>query len=121
MKMTGQMKNCGGIPLFIPNDVTNVKKDFYISYNSHSSNYMGYGCDTTALVLERDFTKFLILNGDHTKEYDEIISKGGKYKDCLEYFKNNLDKQNKHSENWYEKVIFTDEKGLHVIKDDTIY
>lgn len=118
MKMTGKMENYGGIPLFMPNDVISNQKDFYISYNSHFSDY---GCDTTALVLERDFTKFLILNGDHTKEYNDIISNGGKYKECLEYFKNNLDKQNKLSENWYEKVIFTEEKGLYIIKDDTIY
>lgn len=114
--MTGKMQNFDGIPLFVPNDITNSKNDFYISYNSHTRDY---GSDTTALVLtSKEFMdKFLILNGNHKKQYDEIINNGGNYNDCLEYFKNNIDLKNKLSENWDEVMTFTEEKGLHTIKD----
>lgn len=115
--MTGQMTNCGGIPLLMPNDVTYQEKDFYISYNDRDIS--SYGDITTALVLEKQgsLTKFLILNGNHTKAYKDIIASGGGYPACVEYFKSNLDKQNKFSENWDETTVIDSQGFLYVVKD----
>lgn len=66
---------------------------FYISYND--KDIADYGCDTTALVVGQ-MGLFLILNGDHRKEYLEIIDQG--FYKCLDYFKKNSDKINKHSD-----------------------
>lgn len=116
-KPTGQMENYNGIPIFRPNDVPFSTTSFYISYNSHSSHY---GSDTTALVeTTKENTKFLILNGNHTKQYNEIVANGGGYNECLQYFKNNADQQNKFSENWNEITVF--ENGKLIVKKDERY
>ncbi|MDF2880132.1 MAG: pPPM1a [Clostridiaceae bacterium] len=106
--------NFDGVPLFIPNDISIQTTEFYISYNDRDTSL--YGDVTTALV-QNNPVKFLILNGNHSKEYKEIISKGGGYSDCLEYFKNNLDKKSKFSENWDETIIVEEDGSLHVVKD----
>ena len=112
-KLTGKMINVGGIPLHVPNDITNSCKDFHISYNNVDTKI--YGCDTTALVTS-DHNKFLILNGDHRKEYNEIIVNGGGYIECLKYFISNSDLQNEMSENWHEKMEFNN--GVLTIEAD---
>lgn len=115
--MTGTMINFDGIPLSIPNDITNQSPDFYISYNDRDISL--YGDVTTALVLTKQDNpvKFLILNGNHFKAYNEIILKGGDYSNCLEYFKNNLDKKAKFSENWDETIIVGEDGSIHAVKD----
>lgn len=88
--MTGRIEYYNGLPYWIHNNTFDLKdKGCYVSYNSSTADY---GCDTTALVRMDGVnpTKFLILNGNHTKEYASL----GNYNDCVEYFKNNLDKQN---------------------------
>lgn len=111
MKMTGRMEICKGIPIFAPNDTFDLQeKGCYVSYNNRSIN--DYGCDTTALVRMDGInpTKFLILNGNHTKEYYTL----GNYDDCVEYFKRHLDMQNKLSENWDEEVITRPDGSIYI-------
>jgi len=66
---------------------------FYISYNNYDIDI--YGCKTTALVLGQ-MQKFYILNGDHRKQYTEIIEQG--FDKCLSYYKDNIKNANKYSE-----------------------
>lgn len=61
---------------------------FYISYNpgtgmkfSFFAGDNGVGSDETALVKDRNF---YILNGDHRKEYEELVDKG--FDVCYDYF-----------------------------------
>jgi ABC-type xylose transport system substrate-binding protein len=82
-----------GIPINTYNTVTNESKEFYISYNNYDKRI--YGCDTTALVYGQ-MEKFYILNGNHTKEYAELFTKG--FDACFKYFTENEDKKNKHSD-----------------------
>lgn len=110
--MTGKMENYNGVPIFMPNDTFDLKeKGCYVSYNSHSNTY---GCATTALVRMDGInpTKFLILNGNHTKEYYALEN----YKDCVEYFKYHLEQQNKLSENWDEEIITRPDGSICVQK-----
>ncbi|MGG4105197.1 hypothetical protein AAXB25_14870 [Paenibacillus lautus] len=66
---------------------------FYVSYNTYDRVY--YGSDTTALVLGQ-MQKFFILNGDHRKQYEEIVEQG--FEKCLSYYKENIHKSNKYSD-----------------------
>lgn len=68
---------------------------FYVSYSSYYQDRAVYGSDTTALVLGQ-MQLFFILNGDHRKQYEEIIGQG--FDACLDYFKANIDKANKYSD-----------------------
>lgn len=109
---TGRIENYNGIPVFNPNDTFNlIDYGCYVSYNSHTSDY---GCDTTALVRMDGVnpTKFLILNGNHVNEYLKLKN----YDNCVEYFKSNLDKQNKLSENWDEEIITNEDGSIYVKK-----
>ena len=96
MKISGKIMNFNGIPCNVPNDITSENKDFYISYNSRDVEI--YGTDTTALV-NKDMTKFLILNGNHSKQYNDIIKNNGSYNDCINYFLDNFILKNKKSDN----------------------
>lgn len=58
---------------------------FYISYNSYDTDI--YGSVTTALVLGQ-MQQFFILNGDHRKQYAEVIKQG--FDACLKYYKKNI-------------------------------
>lgn len=110
--MTGRMINCNGIPIFVENDTFDLpEKGCYISYNSHTRDY---GCDTTALVRMDGIapTKFLILNGNHVREYCAL----GHYDNCMEYFKNHLEQQNKYSENWDEAIVTRSDGSVFVRK-----
>jgi len=92
--MSGKMVNIDGIPIHVPNDIVNETPEFYISFNECTRDY---GSITTALVLQ-DNTKFLILNGNHTENYNEIISNGGTYTDCVKYYRDNIQFKSKFSE-----------------------
>ncbi|MGG1263817.1 hypothetical protein [Brevibacillus laterosporus] len=70
-----------------------IYEGFYISYNNYDI-YI-YGCATTALVLGQ-MQKFYILNGDHRKQYVEIIEQG--FDKCLSYFNDNVNNINKYSD-----------------------
>lgn len=70
-----------------------VYDGFYVSYNSYDVEI--YGNVTTALVLGQ-MQKFYILNGNHSEEYSKIIKYG--FKKCMEYFKENINQMNKHSD-----------------------
>jgi len=99
-KITGQMRNFGGIPIYVPNDITNKQDDFYISFNTVDKRI--YGDITTALVHESPKGKsehFYILNGNHVEQYNKIINDGGGIKECLEYFKSNEKLIAKYSDN----------------------
>jgi hypothetical protein len=52
----GMRTVAGGISLFVPNSVLNGK-DFYISHNKRDT---AYGCETTALVMQDDMTRFYL-------------------------------------------------------------
>ena len=82
-KITGQMMNCNGFPVFVPNTSYSFN-GYHISYNNSGSGIRDYGCDTTALV-PADHSFFYILNGDHRKAYFDLQDKG--FDACLEYFK----------------------------------
>jgi hypothetical protein len=64
-------------------------------------------------------TKFLILNGNHTKEYKKL----GNYDDCVEFFKKHLDEKNKMSENWDEEIITNPDGTIFIkkINDDNTH
>lgn len=87
-----KMKDGPRIPLHVPNDTLNGD-GFYISYNNYDSAI--YGSDTTALVVGQ-MEAFYILNGDHMGEYFRRIGEG--FDACLDYFEENIDQINKHSE-----------------------
>lgn len=112
--MTGELINAGGIPLVTPNTITAQNTDFYISYNDRDRHI--YGDVTTALVSENPI-KFLILNGNHTEQYAKIISNGGDYEDCVQYFRENESLKAKYSENWDEVLIIRD-GTLVAVKDE---
>jgi len=115
---------CNGIPILTLNTVSKTFKEsdkvsYYISYNPSSRDY---GCDTTALVIVnniptgKDFRtekltnkfvwngeNFYILNGDHSSAF----SKCNSLQECIEYYKENLDKVNRLSsdiEGWIEFI-----------------
>lgn len=95
----------GSVPIITPNEITKENKKFYISYNSSSRDY---GHDTTALHIS-ETSQFLILNGDHTKQYDNCSS----LKDCVDYFYSQADKINQRSE--HGKIFrFIDDKPEYV-------
>lgn len=83
------VKFFNGIPVDVPNVITENKKEFYISYNSRRSDY---GVDTTALVIH-ETSQFLILAGDHSKEYH-----GLDFEQALAYFYANVEKAVEQSE-----------------------
>lgn len=110
---TGRMKTFKSIPIFMRNDTFALTDPgCYVSYNNRDIST--YGSDTTALVrMDRiNPTKFLILNGNHVNEYIKLKN----YDNCVEYFKSNLDKQNKFSENWDEEITTNEDGSIYVKK-----
>jgi len=103
-KSTVSVEYFKGMPITVYNSVTDESstdveyngekyKGFYVSYNNHDRRI--YGCKTTALVLGQ-MQKFFILNGNHTKQYNELIPQG--FEACLQYYKDNIDQSNKYSD-----------------------
>lgn len=83
---------------FAKNVIVTENTDFYISYNEVDTKC--YGDVTTAIVKKNDNpVKFFILNGNHSKQYKDIIRHGGSYADCIAYFKKNIDKKSSFSDN----------------------
>jgi len=80
-----------GIPLSVPN-TTYHGDGFYISHNDRDVG--AYGDVTTALVVRG--AVFYILNGDHRAGYANLIPLG--LDACLTYFRQHINKMNKHSE-----------------------
>lgn len=80
----------GGMPMHVPNEVMEVSKDFYISFNASSRDY---GCPTTALVLGQG-DKFYILCGDHRKAYAGMTT----FDECLTYYKSLPDQHHAYSD-----------------------
>lgn len=78
-------------------------KDHYISYNFADRSV--YGTDTTAIVIGQ-MQRFYILKGDHT-EY----LKDKNFKQCMEYFQNNIGLKHPFSDNYDEK------DALNIIND----
>lgn len=111
--MTGKMINAGGIPLMTPNTVSLEANSFYVSYNDRDVSI--YGDVTTALVLNNPL-RFSILNGNHTKQYNEIVANGGGYEECLDYFKNNIQFISKFSDKLDEITITNENGSISVIK-----
>lgn len=67
----------------------NEELKFYVSFNK---SVRDYGCVTTALVINN---KYLILEGDHRKNYSEIIDSK---EACIDYFKNNINLISRYSD-----------------------
>ncbi len=65
---------------------------FHISYNSSSA---GYGCDTTALVL--DDRVFFVLNGDHACDMTKAAAARG-IDGCIDVFIDRIESASRHSE-----------------------
>lgn len=84
IKSTVSTKTFGGVPVLVPNIVTN-QQHHYISYNNYDT--YSYGCDTTAIVATGWYNGkpygqvFLILNGNHYDQLNSLDLIG-----CLEYF-----------------------------------
>jgi hypothetical protein len=78
--------------LHVPNN-TMSGAGFYVSYNAHDENI--YGDVTTALVRDQ-MDAFYILNGNHMRQYAELIDSG--FDACLAYFEDNIDQINKYSD-----------------------
>lgn len=83
--------NNNGNPYYTENEITKRHKDFYISYNPRKSNH--YGIDTTALYIY-ETNQYLILNGNHSKGYENLKT----VKECVKYFYDNIKHANNHSE-----------------------
>lgn len=78
---------------------------FYVSYNEDS--YM-YGNDTTALVLGQ-MELFFVLNGNHKKQYQDIVNQNPENMDqcfdkCYSYFKSNVSLKSKYSDTDIEDI-----------------
>lgn len=96
MTTTYHTKNVNGIPVGVPNVITQ-RKGYYVSYNNYDKDI--YGCSTTAIVIG-DMSAFLILNGDHREAL-----KGLDIDAVCAYFHNNAHLKNKLSDH-HEKDVF---------------
>lgn len=91
-RSTISIRNFDGIPVLVPNAVTEGD-GFYISYNNVDTGT--YGSDTTALV-KGDGEHFYVLNGDHRNGYAPLIPQG--FDACLDYFRQHDEQMNRYSE-----------------------
>lgn len=105
-KSTASLKFVKGMPLSIPNKIVSDKKEYHISYNNRDVAL--YGCSTTAIYIN-ETSQFLILNGNHSENYNELES----LKDCLDYFYKNIDQANPKSEHGTIFKIIED-KGKYI-------
>ncbi len=90
--------------------------NFHISYNPQP---IGYGTETTAIVLDNNV--YLILNGDHTKELNDVTQ----IDQAIDYFVNNIKVANKYSEHrmiigLQEDMFGLTKTALNVIGQDNI-
>ena len=85
MKTTSHIKFIDGLPIMIPNTISEDTSKYYISYNNR--DIASYGSDTTALHIN-ETSQFLILNGNHIAAYKDLNT----LEDCLKYFYDSADK-----------------------------
>lgn len=78
-----------GVPVLTTNEIPVDTPKYHISYNWSCSPY---GCPTTAMYI-KDTSQFLILQGDHTKEYEDLD-----FEQSLKYFYDNVHLAVKQSE-----------------------
>jgi hypothetical protein len=86
-----QMTRVGGKLIPCPNSVLDAGM-FYVSVNYRDSAI--YGDVTTALVVGQ-MQSFYILNGDHARQYAELVPQG--FDACMNYFLANSDKISRFS------------------------
>lgn len=79
---------------------------FHISYNISSA---GYGCDTTALVL--DGRVFFVLTGDHACDMTKAAVARG-IDGCIDVFIDRIESASRHSEHKMAIGLTIDEFGL---------
>ena len=91
MSTTLSTKFINGVPVQTPNKVTKETKSYHISYNNRDISI--YGSDTTALYINST-GQFLILNGNHTKNYKDLST----LDEHVKYFYSNINKVNPRSE-----------------------
>lgn len=95
-KSTVSTQVFGGIPVMVTNKINYSCEEpveylgqtyggFYISYNNYDTHI--YGDVTTALVVGQ-MEAFLILNGNHSEGYQEVLNAGKGFSGCLDYFNN---------------------------------
>jgi hypothetical protein len=89
-----------------PINLTLSFKAFHISYNPSS---FGYGCHTTAIVLQNHV--YFVLNGDHRDALAPIANESG-IDGCIQYLIENLDQTNEKSEHYEVCGISKDVFGL---------
>lgn len=77
------------------NAATDDLGGFYLSYNP---NHSGYGCDTTAIVLNE--CVFFILNGNHKTQLLDALNRNG-FQGVIDYFIDNLAQASHRSEHFY--------------------
>lgn len=85
-----------GIPLMVENTISKESKEekYYISYNPSTRTY---GTTTTALVItigNNERQLFYILNGNHSKQYNECKT----LEECISYYRENFELSHKYSD-----------------------
>ena len=88
------------------NSTTRTIGGVYISYNSHTA---GYGCITTAIVLQDRV--FFILNGDHRQPLYEALENTG-LEGVIDYFIENISIANRLSEHRIVLGEYADEFSI---------
>ncbi|MFK4131955.1 hypothetical protein ACI2KR_06625 [Pseudomonas luteola] len=101
--MTGS--SCPVTNVRSPN-VSRVFGDFSISYNPRSS---GYGCPTTAIVLQERV--FFVLNGNHAEPLCNAANNSG-LQGAIDYFIENIAQANAFSEHPMAIGLSRDQFGL---------
>lgn len=96
-----------GMPMHTPNTISKENKEFHVSYNNRDVSH--YGSNTTALYIN-ETSQFLVLNGDHRKEYNVLNT----LSECVAYFYANIDKANTKSEHGKVFKISKEGKGLYI-------
>lgn len=96
-----------GITVFSPNEIV-THEGYHLSFNGRASS--GYGCDTTALVL--DHNVFFVLRGDHKKAWGEASDLCGLV-GALAYFMTHSSEAHAASEHLMALKIKPDQFGLN--------
>ena len=92
-KSTYHPENILGSPIGVPNLLTKQEKEYYVSYNNYDTDESMCGSDTTALHINQT-SQFLILNGNHTKQYNNCFQ----LTDYIKHFYANIKQANDKSE-----------------------
>lgn len=106
---TYHIKNILGNPIGVPNLLTKQEKEYYFSYNNYDTDESMYGSDTTALHINQT-SQFLLLNGNHTKQYNNCSS----LTDCIKHFYANIKQADDKSE--HDKLFKCDDVKAEYVK-----